>query len=103
MPEPPPVMKMVLPESFMTWHRRAKGEESIREAIAEHRKPAPRLGFCRFVLQHIPMLGELAVFEADNVGSDPGHLPSNAGKTTMRDDVIALGDNELVFIAQCVG
>src|ERR1700682_2153911 len=26
----------------------------------------------RIVLQDIPMLGELAVFEPDNVGSDPG-------------------------------
>ena len=96
-------MKMVLPESFMTWPRRAKGEESIRETIAEHRKSALRLGFRRFVLKHIPMLGELAILEADNVGRDPGHLPSNAGETTVRDDVIALGENELVFIAQRVG
>src|ERR1700727_2823585 len=103
MPEPPPVMKMALPESFMTWPRRAKGEESIREKIAEHRKPALRLGFRGFVLKHIPMLGELASLEADNVGSDPGHLPSNAGETTVRDDVIALGENELVFITQRVG
>src|ERR1700730_2264077 len=71
----PPVMNMVLQESFMSWPRRAKGDESIREAIAEHREPALRLGFRRFVLKHIPMLGELPVFEADDVGSDPGRLP----------------------------
>jgi hypothetical protein len=33
----PPVMNMVLAESFMSWPRRVKAGESIREAIAEHR------------------------------------------------------------------
>ncbi len=87
----------------MIWLRRAKREKSIREAIAEHWDPALRLGFCRFVLKHIPMLGELAVFEADDAGRDPGNLPSAPGATTVRDDVIALGENELIFIAQRVG
>jgi hypothetical protein len=49
------------------------------------------------------MLSELAVFEADDVGSDPGRLPSAPGETTVRDDVIALGENDLVLIAQRVG
>jgi hypothetical protein len=31
----------------------SEGDESIREAIAEHREPALRLGFRRFVLKHI--------------------------------------------------
>jgi hypothetical protein len=49
------------------------------------------------------MLSELAAFEADDVGSDPGRLSSAPGETTLRDDVIALGENELVLIAQRVG
>ena len=49
------------------------------------------------------MFGELAVFEADDVGGDPGRLPPAPGKTTVRDDVIAFGENELVFVAQRVG
>src|ERR1700722_19495449 len=83
----------------MRWPRRAKGEKSIQEAIAEHREPALRLGFRRFVLKHIPMLGELAIFEADDVGSDPDRFPPAPGETTVRDDVIALGENDLVLIA----
>jgi hypothetical protein len=49
-----------------------EGGGSIRETIAEHRKSALRLGFRRFVLQDVPMFGKLAVFEADDIGGDPG-------------------------------
>jgi hypothetical protein len=37
---------------------------SIGKAVAEHRLPAGGLGFGRFVLQHVPVLGDLAVFDA---------------------------------------
>jgi hypothetical protein len=49
------------------------------------------------------VLSELAVFEADDVGSDPRRFSSAPGETTVRDDVIALGENELVLMAQRVG
>ena len=49
------------------------------------------------------MLGQEPVFEADNVGRDPGRGPSHPGETAMRDDVIAFGDNDLVFVAQRIG
>jgi len=47
-------------------------EWSEGEAVAEHRRPAYRFGFRCFVLEHIPVLGELVVLNAVNVGSNPG-------------------------------
>jgi hypothetical protein len=47
-------------------------ERSDGEAVAEHRKPAHGFGLRRFVLEDVPVLGELAVFEADDIGGDPG-------------------------------
>jgi hypothetical protein len=48
------------------------------------------------------MLGELAVFDADDVGGDPGGGPPIAGEPAMRDHVVALGDDELVLVFQRV-
>ena len=44
------------------------------------------------------MLGELAVLDADNVGRDPGGVPSTAREAAMRDDVVALGYGELLVL-----
>ena len=97
-------MKIVLPESFMTFSPlNRRRENQCREILAEHREPALRLGFRRFVLQHIPVFGELTVFEADDIGGDPGRLPPHAGETAVRDDVIAFGKNELVLVPQRFG
>ncbi len=46
------------------------------------------------------MLGELAVFEADDVGRDPGGRASVARETAMGDDVVAFGHDQVVLIAQ---
>ena len=46
------------------------------------------------------MLLEDTVFKSDNVGCNPGRGSSHPGETAMRDDVVAFGDDELVFIAQ---
>ena len=100
MPEPPPVMKMVLPVSFMI--RSSMGEmttRSVGEAVAEHRQPADGLGLGRLVLQDVPVLGELAVLDADDVGGDPGRGAPIAGEPAMRDHVVALGHDELVLVA----
>ena len=40
------------------------------------------------------MLGELAVFEADDVGGDPGGRTPDAGETAVGDDVVAFGDDQ---------
>ena len=36
---------------------------SLGEAVAEHRQSAHGFGLRRFVLEDVPVLGELAVFE----------------------------------------
>src|SRR6201998_349513 len=71
-----------------------------REAIAKHGKAADGFFPRGFVLQYIPMLGQKAVFESDNVGRNQGRGPSHPSEPAMRDDVVAFCDDELVFIAQ---
>jgi hypothetical protein len=46
---------------------------SVREAVAKHRQAALRFGFCRFVLQHVPVLREMTILDPDNIGGDPGN------------------------------
>ena len=46
------------------------------------------------------MLGELAVFETDDVGGDPGGRAAVARETAVGDDVVAFGDDQLVPVAQ---
>ena len=41
------------------------------EPVAKHWQTADGFRTGRLVLKNVPMLGELAVFEADDVGSDP--------------------------------
>ena len=43
-----------------------------RETIAKHRETADGFRFGRLILKNVPVLGELAVFETDDVGGDPG-------------------------------
>ena len=76
---------------------------SVGEALAEHRQPADRLGSSRLVLQNVPVFGELAVLETDDIGGNPGGGTAIAGEPTMRDDVVTLGHDQLVLVAQRVG
>src|ERR1700730_8940578 len=46
------------------------------------------------------MFGELAVLEADDIGGDRGGGTAVAGEATVRDDIVALGHDQLVLIAQ---
>ena len=46
------------------------------------------------------MLGELAVFEADDVGGDPGGRTAVARETAVGDDVVTFGHDQLVLVAQ---
>src|ERR1700752_1807004 len=73
---------------------------SLWECVAEHGKPAHRFGLGRLVLQNVPMLSKKSVFEPDNVGGNPGSWPSHPSEAAMRDDVIALCDDELVLVMQ---
>ena len=49
------------------------------------------------------MLCELAVLDADDVGRNPGDGPSAAGEPAVEHHVVALGDGELVLVAQRIG
>ena len=44
---------------------------SGRETVAEHRQAADGLRFGHLVLKNVPVLGELTVFEACDIGGDP--------------------------------
>jgi len=46
------------------------------------------------------VLCQETVFEPDNVGGDPGGGSSHPSETAVRNDIVALRDDELVFIAQ---
>jgi hypothetical protein len=46
------------------------------------------------------VLGELAVFDTDDVGSDPGSRPAHAGEAAVGDDEVAFGYNQLILVAQ---
>ena len=70
------------------------------EAIAEHRQSAARFSLGRFVLKGVPVLGGLAVLDADDVSGNPGRGAAVAGEATVGDDEIALGHDQLVFVAQ---
>jgi hypothetical protein len=41
--------------------------------IAKHRQAAFRFGFCRFILQDVPVFGKAAILDPDNVRGDPGN------------------------------
>ena len=49
------------------------------------------------------MLGELAVFDADDVRSDPGGWTTNVREAAVSDDIVTLGKDQLVLIAQRLG
>jgi hypothetical protein len=48
------------------------------------------------------MLSKKTVFEPDNVSGDPGGGPAHPSEAAMRYDVIALRDDELVLVVQCL-
>jgi hypothetical protein len=49
-------------------------------------QPAHGSGLRRLVLENVPVLGELAVFEADDVGGDPGGRAAVARESDLGDD-----------------
>ena len=49
------------------------------------------------------MLGQFAIGEAHDVGHHPGGRLSMAGEAAMQDDVVAVGDDELMFVTQFGG
>ena len=48
------------------------------------------------------MLRELAVFDAHDVGRDPGNRTAVAREPAVGDDVVTFGHDQLVLVAQCL-
>jgi hypothetical protein len=63
------------------------------KTVAEHRQPANGLGLGRLILEDVPVLGELAILDADNVGRDPCGGTAGTGEAPTRDHKIALSDD----------
>ena len=71
---------------------------SGREAFAKHRQTALRFGHCRLVLQDVPMFGQADILDPDDIRGDPRYRTAGSRKASMDDDVVALGDNELMLV-----
>jgi hypothetical protein len=74
-----------------------------RETVAEHRQAAFRFGFCRLVLQDVPVFGETAVLDPDHVRGNPGDGPTIAREAAVDDDVVAFREDELMLVTQGIG
>ena len=66
---------------------------SGRKSVAEDRQAAHGFAFRRLVLKHVPMLGEFAVLDANDISGDPGRGAASARKAAMNDDEIAFGQD----------
>ena len=73
---------------------------STRKCSPEHRQTALRLGLGCFVLQNVPMFGELAVGHADDIGSDPILRPASIREPAVDDHVIAFGNDRARLVLQ---
>ena len=73
--------------------------ESGGEAVAEHRQAALGIGLRGLVLPDILVLGDLAVFQPDDVDGDQGSRRSNVAEATLAEDVSAFGHDRTVLVA----
>src|SRR5258705_8991035 len=99
MPEPPPVIKMVLSVSFMIIAPLVMNV-STRKAFPKHREAAFGLLPTRLVLNHVPMLRENSILDSENVRGDPVDGLTNAGESAVHDDKISVGHNDARLILQ---
>src|SRR5438270_1932076 len=76
---------------------------SSGETVAKHRQAALRFGFGRLVLQNVPVFGKAAVLDPDNIRGDPRDRRSVSRETSVDNDIVALRDDELLFVTQGVG
>src|SRR5882762_10152877 len=100
MPEPPPVIKMVLSVSFMIIAPLVMNV-STRKAFAKHREAAFGLLPSRLVLNHVPMLRENSILDSQNVRRDPIDALAETGESTMHDDEISVSYNYARLMLQC--
>src|SRR5690242_7697837 len=81
----------------------ASPQLSGRKLVSEHWIAAIGLLTRCFILQNIPMFSELAILDANNIGRDPGGVPSIAREAPVNDHVIAFGHDQAALVAECVG
>ena len=48
-----------------------------------------RVGFRDFVLYHVPVFGQDAILDADDIGDDPVGSVTPAGEPAVEDDMVA--------------
>src|ERR1700730_13860142 len=49
------------------------------------------------------MFGELAVLETHDIGGNPGGGPAISGESSVRNDVVPLGHDQLILVTQRAG
>jgi len=71
--------------------------------VAEHRQPAYRFSLADLVLDDVPVLGELAVLDPEDIGHDPVPGLAAAGEVAVEDHVVAVRDDQAGFVPQRCG
>src|SRR5437016_11143072 len=73
---------------------------STRKPGPEHRYPALRPGFGRFVLQNVPVLHEQSVGDAKDVRGNPVPRPSISREPAVDDYVLPFGKDQSRLVLQ---
>src|ERR1700730_3049559 len=68
--------------------------------VPEHGPPALRRLSRRLVLDDVPMLGEQAVFDTQDVNHDPVHWLPDPSKPAGEHDIVAGGGDQRVLVMQ---
>jgi hypothetical protein len=73
---------------------------SLAKLVAKHAKAA--LGGCTrsLVLDHIPVLDQNAVLDAENVRGNPIHRSTETAKSPVHDHEVSLGQDRSGFVLQ---
>src|SRR5580700_11309450 len=109
-PSVPPVMTAILPSSFLgiVFLRCCRVVTNFphsnsfvcRESFSEHGSLASGLFFRRFILNHIPVIDQNAVLDADDVCSNPVHWGAKVRKSPVHDHDVSLGHDRSRFVLQ---
>src|SRR6266436_5804728 len=94
-------MRLRFPEAWAPPRRLAqipRGKSSGGKRIAEHGQPAPRLLAGGLILDHVPVLRQQSVLDANNVEHDPFRGQAKATKPAMQHHHVALRHDQTVLI-----
>src|SRR6202048_1215060 len=69
----------------------------------EHGQAANGRFLCRFVLDDVPVLGQLAVLEAHDIHHDPVRRQAHACEPAVEQHVVSVGDGKPVLVMEAVG